>query len=88
MARYIFFATELPDRGRMRAALSTARRFGQVIRHAAGSMLLEVEPERLQQVSEALPGWQHTAERIGGRIPERSPMFKLRMRSRSTDTKR
>lgn len=67
----------------MREALSTARRFGRVIRYAAGTFLLETDPDRLRHVAAALPGWRHTVERMGGRLPERSPIFRHRLRGGS-----
>jgi hypothetical protein len=88
MARYVFFAAELPATVEVRAAVNTARQFGRVIKYAAGTMLLEVEPARLRQLAAALPGWRHTVERMGYRLPERTPRMWRGTRGEPTDRSR
>jgi len=79
MDRYVFYAKESLDAKTIRSARATVRALGvTVVQTGVGTMLLEIEPERVRQVARALPQWRYSVERHATRIPERRPAERVR----------
>jgi hypothetical protein len=85
MSRYVFSSSTALDDKALEAAKKAARAHGAiVVRSLAGTMLLELSPEKVPQVSEALPGWRCTEDRKTTRVPERRPLERAKARAISS----
>lgn len=81
MSRYVFSHHDATDAKVLTAAKKAARSRGAtVLKALAGTMLLELAPAQLPDVAQALPGWRYAVERKTTRVPERSPLARLKAR--------
>ena len=79
MPLYVFFHASTLDKKVVVAAKRTVVSLGaNVLRTAAGSMLVEASEKEVEQLAEALPGWRWSIERKSHRIPERGPLHRPR----------
>lgn len=81
MSRYVLSLLALrPDPAVVADAQSTVEALGaSVVRCLAGSMLLEALPSVASQVATALPEWQLSEETGSCRVPERTPLQRVRL---------
>ena len=80
MDRYVFYHRHGTDAKDVTAAKKTARALGaRVVRAVAGSLLVEAEPGQIEQVAQALPGWCYSPDARLHRIPERTPLQRVRL---------
>ncbi|MFT3816859.1 MAG: hypothetical protein QM750_04385 [Rubrivivax sp.] len=87
MSRYVFFSSAAHDAKVLSAARKAARSHGAiVVKSLAGTMLLELAPEQISVVAQALPGWGYTAEHKTARVPERRPLERSKPRGALTPT--
>ncbi|ABM97266.1 hypothetical protein Mpe_B0494 (plasmid) [Methylibium petroleiphilum PM1] len=81
VARYVFVNASALDDQALAAAVKAARSRGAtVVKSLAGTMLLEVTPAQVPEVSQALAGWRYAAERKRTRVPERKPLERSKAR--------
>ena len=79
MPRFVFFPATESAAVPIATAKKTARKHGAtVLRAIAGTMLIDVQEERLEQLVQALPGWRYSIERRDTRIPERRPLERIK----------
>lgn len=88
MNRYVFSSTGDVDAKALATAADAARSLGAtVVKSLAGTMLLELDPAKVPQVTKALPGWRCSPERKTARVPERRPLERARQRAALAGTK-
>jgi len=79
MDRHVFFAKQSLDPKGLRTAKAIAEDLGvTVLKTGPGTMLVEAKPALVRKLAKLLPEWSNSVENMTYRLPERTPLQRVR----------